>query len=104
MKKFLFLIGFLSLAGVTSTFAQSIKHEDKVETSVAPIELKAAPAATPSCCAKKATADKSCAGHEKAAAKSCSGNEKAAGKSSCCQKGGHADAKLEDKTEPKHKN
>lgn len=111
MKKFILLGAFMTICSVSSTFAQgtAARTEGIVITEPAPavqVQEIAKPAKAASCCSKKASAS-SCSSAKAETSKSCSGGEaKAAGKSSCCQKGGHghADAKVEEKSDAKQNN
>ncbi len=88
----------MTVCSFSSALAQTAVQTEKaaVATDVQQSEIaKEKPAAkAASCCSKKSKDAKACSDKE---AKS------AAGKSSCCQKGGHTDAKAEDKDHANHK-
>ncbi|MFN0187309.1 MAG: hypothetical protein ACKVQV_01260 [Bacteroidia bacterium] len=99
MKKFLLAAAFVTVCSFSSALAQTAVQTEKAtivndapQSEVAKEKSAAKPAA--SCCSKKSKDAKACSDKE---AKS------AAGKSSCCQKGGHTDAKAEEKTDATHK-
>jgi hypothetical protein len=99
MKKFLLAAAFVTVCSFSSALAQTAVQTEKaaVATDVQQSDAakeKAAAKPAASCCSKKSKDAKACSDKE---AKS------AAGKSSCCQKGGHADAKAEDKDHANHK-
>ena len=101
MKKFLLAAAFVTVCSFSSALAQTAVQTEKaaVATDVQQSEVSkekssAKPAA--SCCSKKSKDAKACSDKEKS-------EKSAAGKSSCCQKGGHTDAKAEDKSDANHK-
>ncbi|MBK9638141.1 MAG: hypothetical protein IPO63_10115 [Bacteroidetes bacterium] len=101
MKKFLLAAAFVTVCSFSSALAQTAVQSEKaaVATDVQQSEIaKEKPAAKPaaSCCSKKSKDAKACSDKEK-------GEKSAAGKSSCCQKGGHTDAKAEEKGDATHK-
>lgn len=117
MKKLLLSVAFLLVCSAGSVWAQSaIKHVEPVMHEAVDVakpsetqatkasakagvsevkEIGASKPAAKSCCANKSAGASSCSKEKESAAKSCDKSAKAAGKSSCCQKGGHVDAKAD---------
>lgn len=101
MKKFLLAAAFVTVCSFSSALAQTAVQTEKAsivndapQSELAKEKSAAKPAA--SCCSKKSKDAKACSDKEK-------GEKSAAGKSSCCQKGGHTDAKAEEKDHSNHK-
>lgn len=105
MKKFLLAAAFVTVCSFSSALAQTAVQtstqiekativNDAVQTEAK--EKTAPKAAAASCCSKKSKDAKACSDKEK-------GEKSTAGKSSCCQKGGHTDAKVEEKDHSNHK-
>lgn len=101
MKKFLLAAAFVTVCSFSSALAQTAVQTEKAsivndapQSELAKEKSAAKPAA--SCCSKKSKDAKACSDKEK-------GEKSAAGKSSCCQKGGHTDAKVDEKDHSNHK-
>lgn len=90
MKKIFIAAAFVAFCSVGSALAQAPatqSNQTKPAAASTSETKKDSHGTGAACCSKKS------------AAKSCGSEAKAAGKSSCCQKGGHTDAKAEGTTE-----